>query len=210
MAVLNVRKASNLILRGQGPDTVLVMGDPALGGLLIDGGDTVMVRDFAVDYNMLGYTQGTVVDLDADAGAFVLRLHDGYPTPARISDAVPGHHAGYRIYQAGGGAAFVMFAGAWGLSLTEDDWLRAMYGEEIVLLDRSPGGACRPGPQHREGGLFTRGPDGHARARYISSVVAGQFRLEDSGWGADLVAYANPNALIQAPSALLQAFTQRR
>ena len=104
LAILNVRKASNLLIRGQGADTVLVMGDPALGGLFIDGGDTVMLRDFAVDYNPLGFTQGTVVDLDADAGAFTLRLDPGYPTPARIAETVPGNHAGYRISQAGNGA----------------------------------------------------------------------------------------------------------
>jgi len=52
LAILNVRHATNLLIRGQGHDTSLVMGDPALGGLNIVESDTVMVRDFAIDSKM--------------------------------------------------------------------------------------------------------------------------------------------------------------
>jgi len=104
MAILNVRGASNLLIRGQGHDTVLVMGDPALGGLSFADSDTVMVSDFALDYDPLPFTQGQVVSLGQTAGTFVLRLSPGYPTPAALKAAIPGNHAGYRMSTAGNGA----------------------------------------------------------------------------------------------------------
>ena len=103
LAILNVKGAKNLRIRGQGHGTVLMMGDPALGGLSIADSDTVKVQDFAIDYNMLPFTQGTVTELDGEKGTFTLRLHEGYPTPAQIAAAVPGNHAGYSIARAGDG-----------------------------------------------------------------------------------------------------------
>jgi hypothetical protein len=103
MAILDVMGVSDLLIRGQGHGTVLMMGDPALGGLLISYCNTVKIQDFAIDYNILPFTQGTVTELDAEKGTFTLRLHEGYPTPAQIAAAIPGNHAGYSIARAGDG-----------------------------------------------------------------------------------------------------------
>lgn len=104
LAILNVRDARDLLIRGQGHDTVLVMADPALGGLSITDSDTVMVRDLGIDYNPLPFTQGKVVSVDEAGGCFVLRLDEGYPTPAAVREAIPGYHGGYRVAVAGEGA----------------------------------------------------------------------------------------------------------
>ena len=102
-SILNVRAATNLLIRGQGPATVLVAGDPALGLVCVTDGATVMLRDLAIDYNPLPFTQGTVTEVNAQAGTFSLRLSAGYPTPDRVKAAVPEALGGYRLATAGEG-----------------------------------------------------------------------------------------------------------
>ena len=100
--ILNVRHATNLLIRGQGPGTVLLSGDPALGLLTIAQSNTVMIRDFAIDYSPLPFTQGTIISVKD--GGFTLRIHDGYPTPDAMEAAIPGQHSGFKVLQAGNGA----------------------------------------------------------------------------------------------------------
>ena len=101
-AILRVKNANNLLIRGQGVATKLIFGDPALGGLFISDSKTVMIKDFSIDYNPLGFTQGTIVSMDATAGSFVLRVHDGYPTPIAIQSTIPPYyHYGYVINKSG-------------------------------------------------------------------------------------------------------------
>lgn len=104
LAVLCVRGARDLVVRGQGDATVLMIGDPALGGLAVRDSHTVMVSDLVIDYNPLPFCQGIVREVRADEGWFDLRLDDGYPTPAAILAGIPGRHAGYKIATAGDGA----------------------------------------------------------------------------------------------------------
>jgi hypothetical protein len=102
LAILNVIEARNLVIRGQGMGTVLVMGDPALGGLFVQGGENVMVRDLAIDYNPLPFTQGRVTDMNPEEGWLLLRLDEGYPTPQALNERIPpGWHGGYRMARSG-------------------------------------------------------------------------------------------------------------
>lgn len=103
-AVLNVKAARNLAVRGQGFGTVLVMGEPTLGALRFTGCETVMVRDLSVDYNPLPYTQGTVGDVNAEAGEFTLAVTPGYPGPGQIRNRTPELAGGCRLTPARGGA----------------------------------------------------------------------------------------------------------
>jgi hypothetical protein len=84
LAILNVKAARNLVIRGQGFGTVLVMGEPSLGALRFVGGETVMLRDLSVDYNPLPYTQGTVGEVKAEAGEFSLSVTPGFPEPGQV------------------------------------------------------------------------------------------------------------------------------
>ncbi len=125
LSILNVRNVDNLVIRGQGHDTVLVMGDPALGGLCVVDSRDVLLSDFAIDYNPLPFTQGTVRELNAAEGWFVLGIHNGYPSPAQLQARIPGHHAGYRIAKARGGAYRWPVIGGLGLRKVEpvtDGW----------------------------------------------------------------------------------------
>ncbi|MBM3497114.1 MAG: hypothetical protein FJX74_00435 [Armatimonadetes bacterium] len=105
LAILNVVDARNLLIRGQGMDTALVMADPALGGLCVRGGEQIMVRDLSIDYNPLPFTQGRVTELNAEEGWFLLTLDEGYPTPQAINERIPpGWHGGYRMARSADGA----------------------------------------------------------------------------------------------------------
>ena len=42
----------------------------------------VTVRGFVIDYHPLPFMQGTITEIDAKRGAFVLEVHDGYPIPS--------------------------------------------------------------------------------------------------------------------------------
>ncbi|MBI5831807.1 MAG: right-handed parallel beta-helix repeat-containing protein [Armatimonadetes bacterium] len=101
-SILNARGLDNAVIRGQGFATQLVAGEPKLGCLMVSDSRGVMVRDLAIDYNPLPFTQGTVTEVKPDDGYFTLRLHDGYSTPAELAAAVPGNHAGYVMYKAAG------------------------------------------------------------------------------------------------------------
>jgi hypothetical protein len=100
-SILNVLNASNLLIRGQGAGTKLIFGDPALGGLCVSDSTNVMIRDFSVDYDPLGFTQGSIESINASAGSFVLRLSPAYPTPASIREVPPHWHGGNVIHRAG-------------------------------------------------------------------------------------------------------------
>jgi hypothetical protein len=104
-AILNVKGARNLVVRGQGCGTVLVMGDPTLGALRFHGGETVMLRDLSIDYSPLPYTQGTVGEINAEAGHFTLSVSPGYPDPAQIRTRTPELAGGCRLAPGRNGAS---------------------------------------------------------------------------------------------------------
>ena len=79
---LPIEQASGLTIRGAGMDrTRLVVTDPTCGLVNVSRGSGVTVRDFAVDYDPLPFTQGTVRRVDPEGGSFDLEIQEGYPTP---------------------------------------------------------------------------------------------------------------------------------
>ncbi len=102
LAILIVRKAVGLRIRGQGAGTVLAMADPKLGGLQVTDSSGVMLQGFTIDYNPLPFTQGAVSQVDPDAGSFRLRTDAGYLPPCEMGARIPGFHGGYTLQQANG------------------------------------------------------------------------------------------------------------
>lgn len=78
---LFLRDLRDLSLEGEA-DTVLVMRKigPALR---LQGCRNVAVRNIAIDYDPLPFTQGTIVAVDAEKSTFDMELERGYPDPTQ-------------------------------------------------------------------------------------------------------------------------------
>jgi len=76
-----IHGATNLVVRGAGPETKIVVADPTAGVFQVGLGQEVTLRDFAVDYNPLPFCQGRIRGVDVEAGHFDLEVDTGYPTP---------------------------------------------------------------------------------------------------------------------------------
>ena len=76
-----VHGATNLVVRGAGQATRIVITDPAAGGFNVGPGQQVTLRDFTIDYDPLPFCQGTIQAVAAEAGSFDLEVEPGYPTP---------------------------------------------------------------------------------------------------------------------------------
>ena len=75
-----IRQAANLLVRGAGEATRIMINDPASAGFSFGLSRNVSVRDLTVDYDPLPFCQGTVRAVDA-AGRLDLEVAPGYPTP---------------------------------------------------------------------------------------------------------------------------------
>jgi hypothetical protein len=74
-----IRGARNLVLKGQGNKTEIIVTDPAagvFGATLCDG---VTFKDFLIDYDPLPFTQGRIVSVDQTNGTFDLDVDPGFP-----------------------------------------------------------------------------------------------------------------------------------
>ena len=78
-AALHVNKARHLVIRGAGPETRLILHNPALGGFFIAESDHVQVENLSIDHDPLPFTQGTVLLVNRQDGWFDVALHAGYP-----------------------------------------------------------------------------------------------------------------------------------
>lgn len=76
---LQLYNLSDVCLKGEGANTVLLVSNPINGGLCIDGSTNIMVRDFVVDYDPLPFTQGSIAAVDTVSGTFDLLIDPGYP-----------------------------------------------------------------------------------------------------------------------------------
>lgn len=77
----NIRQATNLIIRGAGQSTRMVITDPASGGFGFGQGQQVGIRDLVLDYDPVPYCQGIIRAVDIQAGSFDLEVEAGYATP---------------------------------------------------------------------------------------------------------------------------------
>lgn len=80
-ACFPISGAANLVVRGEGKATKIVITDPAAGGFSVGLGQQVTLRDFTIDYDPVPFCQGTIRAVDIEAGCFDLEVETGYPTP---------------------------------------------------------------------------------------------------------------------------------
>jgi len=76
-----IHQAANLVVRGAGKATRIVVTDPAAGAFSFGLCRQVAVRDLTVDYDPPPFCQGTIRAVDAKAGSFDLEVETDYPTP---------------------------------------------------------------------------------------------------------------------------------
>ena len=72
-----IHQATNLVVRGAGKSTRIVIADPASGGFGFGLCQQVSVRDLALDYDPVPFCQGTVRAVDGQAGSFDLEVEPG-------------------------------------------------------------------------------------------------------------------------------------
>ena len=78
---LTIARARDLVVRGQGSATELVITSPQAGGIRLSHCEAVTVSGLVIDYDPVPYTQGTVVNVDLPKLAFELAIDKGYLTP---------------------------------------------------------------------------------------------------------------------------------
>jgi len=76
-----IRHATNLVVRGAGKPTKIVITDPAAGGFSVGLSERVVLRDLTIDYDPVPFCQGIIQAVDVKAGSFDLEIEAGYPTP---------------------------------------------------------------------------------------------------------------------------------
>jgi hypothetical protein len=77
----DVQNARDITIDGQG---AILLLHPHNCGFLVYRSRNIVLRNFVIDYDPLPHTQGDVVSLDPDNGAFTVRIHQGYPIPESI------------------------------------------------------------------------------------------------------------------------------
>ncbi len=75
---LVIDNAKDITFAGAGPETVLSIRNPQFGGIAAEFSTNIVLRDFAVDYDPLPFTQGRITSIDEEQGSFVLRLDPGF------------------------------------------------------------------------------------------------------------------------------------
>lgn len=79
-SALLIEKAKDLIIRGVGEESCLVMTDPRQGAFFIGQSENVFVENLSIDYDPLPYTQGHVFFLSRKEGWFDFAIQESYPT----------------------------------------------------------------------------------------------------------------------------------
>ncbi len=76
-----LKGVKGLTIEGNGAELI---NNPWNNLVLLDECEDVTVRGFVVDCDPLPFTQGTITEVDTEAGAFLLRIHDGYDNPLEV------------------------------------------------------------------------------------------------------------------------------
>ena len=72
---------SDLLIEGSGAEIIINRAHMSLA--YAKNATNIIIRNFTVDYDPLPFTQGTVEAVDTAAGAFVLKMDDGFPDPSQ-------------------------------------------------------------------------------------------------------------------------------
>lgn len=80
-ACFPIQNATNLVIRGAGPSTGILVADPAATAFSVGPGQDVRLHGFKIDYDPLPFCQGTIRAVDPSSGSFDLEIDPGYPTP---------------------------------------------------------------------------------------------------------------------------------
>lgn len=69
---------SDVCLKGEGSNTVLLVSNPENGGIGTANSTNILLADFTVDYDPLPFTQGTIIAVDVANGSFDLQIDPDY------------------------------------------------------------------------------------------------------------------------------------
>ena len=78
---LALKGVSGLTIEGNGAELI---NNPWNNIVKLEACEDVTVRGFVVDCDPLPFTQGTIAGVDTEAGAFLLRIHEGYDDPLEV------------------------------------------------------------------------------------------------------------------------------
>jgi hypothetical protein len=78
-SALLIEKAKDLIIRGEGVESCLVMTDPREGAFFIGQSENVFIENLSIDYDPLPYTQGHILFLSRKEGWFDFVVQKSYP-----------------------------------------------------------------------------------------------------------------------------------
>lgn len=78
-----LHQMSNFTLQGSTTGTTTIMiKNPSIGGLSIEDGNNIAIKNITIDYSVVPYVQGTVVSADANTGKIILDIDTGAGFPS--------------------------------------------------------------------------------------------------------------------------------
>lgn len=76
-----IENIKNLILRGEGSQTELIMTNSSADGIVINNTSNIKIEKLSIDYQPLPYTQGVVVNVDENNKTFDIQIDEGFNSP---------------------------------------------------------------------------------------------------------------------------------
>ena len=76
-----LKGVKGLTIEGNGAELI---NNPWNNIVKLEECEDVTVRGFVIDCDPLPFTQGTIKEVDTEAGAFLLKIHDGYDDPVEV------------------------------------------------------------------------------------------------------------------------------
>ncbi len=143
-AALLIEAAHGLTLKGAGCASRLVFTDPTAGGIRFEDCQAVRLADLSIDYDPLPFAQGTVRQVDAEAGAFILETDEGFLPPDDPAFNQADAHWGLVVKLPGEGAGREQYGP---VTIDVETWERKGEGTwraEAVDADTMVHGGIRP------------------------------------------------------------------
>ncbi|OHB60213.1 MAG: hypothetical protein A2Y12_10320 [Planctomycetes bacterium GWF2_42_9] len=76
---LKIGHANGLIIQGQGENTELIITNPRCQAINLDYSKNTIIKSLVIDYDPLPYTQGRIIDVNAEDEYFDLDIEEGFP-----------------------------------------------------------------------------------------------------------------------------------